>query len=164
MFFGSALNSFGVEAFFDAVIDLAPPPQRLAKDVAPLAAAADSVVGFVFKVQANMDPRHHDRMAFLRVCSGRFRKDMLVYHSRLGRRIRMSRPHRLFAQQRETVEQAFAGDVIGLINPGVFAIGDTLSEEGPLKSVPIPRFAPEHCAILSAPSVIKQKAFQRGLR
>jgi peptide chain release factor 3 len=103
-------------------------------------------------------------MAFLRVRSGRFRKDMLVFHSRLGRRVRMSRPHRLFAQHREIVDQAFAGDVVGLVNPGLYAIGDTLSEERPLSSISIPRFPPERFAVLRVTSVIKQKQFQRGLR
>jgi peptide chain release factor 3 len=165
VFFGSALNSFGVEPFFEALVTLAPPPAIRPTNAGLVDPTGGSFSGFVFKIQANMDPRHRDRMAFLRICSGRFRKDMLVYHSRLGRKIRMSRPHRLFAQQRATLDEAFPGDVVGLINPGLFAIGDTLSEDPSLRFDPMPRFPPERFAVLrNVSGVAKSKQFQRGLR
>jgi peptide chain release factor 3 len=110
-----------------------------------------------------MDPQHRDRMAFLRVCSGRFEKDMLVYHPHLQRKIRMARPHRLFAQDRQTVTQAFPGDVVGLVNPGFFAIGDTLVSHMPLQFDPIPRFAPECFGTLRNMTLTKHKQFDRGV-
>ena len=119
--------------------------------------------GFIFKIQANMDPRHRDRMAFLRVCSGRFRKDMEVLHPRLGRTVRLTRPHRLFGQERETVEEAFPGDVVGLVNPGLFAIGDTLCEGEPIRFAPVPRFAPECFARIENRSTGRHKQFHAGL-
>jgi len=131
-----------VEPFIAALLDVAPPPRARSTDRGPIEATSEAFSGFVFKIQANMDPQHRDRMAFLRVCSGRFEKDMLVYHPRLQRKIRMARPHRLFAQDRQTVTQAFPGDVVGLVNPGFFAIGDTLVSHMPLQFDPIPRFAP----------------------
>lgn len=132
VFFGSALHNVGVEAFLDALLTLAPPPLPRMSDRGLIDPAGSSFSGFIFKIQANMDPLHRDRMAFLRVCSGRFRKDMLVYHPRLRRQVRMTRPHRLFARERETVTEAFPGDVIGLVNPGIFAISDTLCVGRPI--------------------------------
>jgi peptide chain release factor 3 len=163
MFFGSALNNFGVEPFLRALVELAPPPTTRQSDRGPIDPAGEAFSGFVFKIQANMDPQHRDRMAFLRVCSGRFRRDMLVHHARLQRKVRMTRPHRLFARERQTVEEAFPGDVVGLINPGLFAIGDTLSEGGRLQFDAVPRFEPECFAALHNRSVAKHKQFHRGL-
>jgi peptide chain release factor 3 len=163
VFFGSALNNFGVEPFLGALLDLAPPPGARHSDRGPVDPASDGFAGFVFKIQANMDPQHRDRMAFLRVCSGRFRRDMLVHHARLGRKVRMTRPHRLFARERETVEEAFPGDVVGLVNPGLFALGDTLTEGAPLRFDPIPRFEPERFAAIRHGSVDRYKQFHRGL-
>src|SRR6185369_4203284 len=116
-----------------------------------------------FKIQANMDKRHRDRLAFMRVCSGVFEKDMSVNHSRLGREVRMTRPHRLFARDRETIERAFPGDVIGFVNPGLFQIGDSVSSGAPVEFERIPRFAPEHFATMRATTVTRQKQFQKGL-
>ncbi len=163
VFFGSALNSFGVEPFIEALAKLAPQPGPRASDSGDIAPDSDEFSGIIFKIQANMDPQHRDRMAFLRVCSGRFEKDMMVYHPRLGRSIRVTRPHRLFARERETVEEAFAGDVIGLVNPGLFLIGDTLTSSKSLRYEPIPRFEPECFATLESFSFAKSKQFQRGL-
>jgi peptide chain release factor 3 len=111
-----------------------------------------------------MDPQHRDSMAFLRIVSGRFEKGMSVDHPRLGRRLRLPRAHRIFAQERETLEEAYAGDVLGLVNPGLFTIGDTVSEGGTFRFPPLPRFGPEHFARLRPTSVDKQKAFQKGLK
>ena len=163
VFFGSALTNFGVEPFLDALADLAPPPGPRQSDRGPIAPAEPNFTGFIFKVQANMDPRHRDRMAFLRVCSGRFEKDMLVHHARLGRKVRMTRPHRLFGRERELVEAAYPGDVVGLVNPGLFAIGDTVAVDGPLRFEPLPRFAPECLATLRSKDVTTAKQFNKGL-
>ena len=168
VFFGSAVNNFGVEPFLRALIELAPPPSpRPARgkdgELFELHPASPQFTGFVFKIQANMDKRHRDRLAFMRVTSGAFEKDMLVHHSRLGREVRMTRPHRLFARERETIESAFPGDVIGFVNPGLFHIGDAVSAGDPVEFERIPRFAPEHFASLRAKQVTRQKQFQKGL-
>jgi peptide chain release factor 3 len=110
-----------------------------------------------------MDPNHRDRMAFLRVCSGHFQKDMQVIHGRLGRTIRMARPHRLFARERETIDDAFPGDVIGLSNPGLFQIGDTVCSRDGRQIAALPRFQPEQFARLHNQQVAKQKQFSKGL-
>ena len=159
VFFGSAVNNFGVEPFLEAVLEYAPPPAPRG-GIDP---SSEVFTGFVFKIQANMDKRHRDRLAFMRVCSGVFEKDMLVHHSRLDREVRMTRPHRLFARERETIEVAYPGDVIGFVNPGLFRIGDAVSSSGPVQFDPIPRFAPEHFATLRAKQVTRQKQFQKGL-
>jgi peptide chain release factor 3 len=159
VFFGSAINNFGVEPFLRSLLEFAPPPAARS-DVDP---TSDMFSGFVFKIQANMDKRHRDRLAFMRVVSGVFEKDMLVNHSRLDREVRMTRPHRLFARDRETIERAYPGDVIGFVNPGLFRIGDAVSSGEPVEFPPIPRFAPEHFATLRAKEVTRQKQFQKGL-
>ena len=167
VFFGSAVNNFGVEPFLHSVIELAPPPSsRHAKqdgediDLEPV---DPTFTGFVFKIQANMDKRHRDRLAFMRITSGAFEKDMLVYHARLGREVRMTRPHRRFARERVGVERAYPGDVIGFVNPGLFQIGDAVSSGKPVEFDRIPRFAPEYFATLRAKQVTRQKQFQKGL-
>jgi peptide chain release factor 3 len=159
VFFGSAINNFGVEPFLRALIDLAPPPVARG-GIDP---ASRDFTGFVFKIQANMDKRHRDRLAFMRVTSGVFEKDMVVHHSRLDREVRMTRPHRLFARERETIDSAYPGDVIGFVNPGLFRIGDAVSSGDPVEFERIPRFAPEHFAQLRAKDVTRQKQFQKGL-
>jgi peptide chain release factor 3 len=167
VFFGSAVNNFGVEPFLRAVIELAPPPSpRHAKQNGEdfeLQPTSETFTGFVFKIQANMDKRHRDRLAFMRITSGVFEKDMEVQHARLRREVRMTRPHRLFARERETIERAYPGDVIGFVNPGLFQIGDAVSSGTPVEFDRIPRFAPEHFATLRAKQVTRQKQFQKGL-
>ena len=164
VFFGSALTNFGVGPFLDAFIHLAPPPGPRPSTQGQVRPTDEAFSGFVFKIQANMDPQHRDRMAFLRICSGRFEKDMMVYHPRLGRKIRMTRPHRLFGRDRETIEEAFPGDVVGLVNPGLFAIGDTLCVSGSLAFDPIPHFPPECFGVLRTQDISKYKQFQKGLQ
>lgn len=161
--FGSALTNFGVQLFLDAFVKEAPAPRNAV-------IAGDTVLpddarfsGFVFKVQANMDLRHRDRVAFLRVCSGRFDRDMEVWHPRLGRKIRLANPLRLFGQERVVVERAYAGDVIGLINPGQFIIGDTVTSEPMGLFSPLPRFQPEHFALLRHLRADRYKQFLKGL-
>src|SRR5688500_15945850 len=167
VFFGSAVNNFGVEPFLRAVIELAPPPSprhaRQNGEDFELDPTSEMFTGFVFKIQANMDKRHRDRLAFMRITSGAFERDMAVQHARLGREVRMTRPHRLFARERETIDRAYPGDVIGFVNPGLFQIGDAVSSGGPVEFDRIPRFAPEHFATLRARQATRQKQFQKGL-
>src|SRR6185436_1324717 len=132
VFFGSALNDFGVQPFLHALLTLAPPPGPRQSDVGLVQPRDPDFSGFVFKIQANMNPRHRDRVAFVRVCSGRLAKDMLVTNTRLGTELRLSRVYRFFGRDRETVSEAFAGDIIGLVNPGQFTIGDTLHTGAPI--------------------------------
>jgi peptide chain release factor 3 len=110
-----------------------------------------------------MDPRHRDRLAFLRLCSGRFQRNMVAYHARLGRKVRLAQAYRLFGRERESLEEAFPGDVIGLINPGLFAIGDTLSTGLPRRFAPIPRFHPECFGVLHNRDLARYKPFTKGL-
>jgi peptide chain release factor 3 len=163
VFFGSALNNFGVEPFFDALLELAPAPQARLSDQGPVEPTQEAFSGFIFKIQANMDPRHRDRLAFLRVCSGRFQRNMVTHHSRLGRKVRLTQAYRLFARERESIEEAFPGDVIGLIGPGLFTIGDTLSAGPPLQFAAIPRFQPELFGRLRNRDIARHKAFAKGL-
>jgi peptide chain release factor 3 len=163
VFFGSALNNFGIEPFLEALIQLAPSPRPRESSSGMIPPTSETFSGIVFKIQANMDPQHRDTMAFLRVCSGRFEKDMLVHHPRLGRKVRMSRPHRLFARDRETVEEAYPGDVIGFSNPGIFRIGDTVCAGDTFEFAPIPSFQPECFAILRNMTMEKYKQFNKGL-
>jgi len=163
VFFGSALNNFGVEPFLAALVELAPAPGPRVNTQGEFVPTDHAFSGFVFKIQANMDPKHRDEIAFLRVCSGRFHKDMVVQHPRLGRTVRMNRPHRLFARERETVEEAYPGDVVGLSNPGLLAIGDTLSSEPGVRFAAIPRFSPERFGRLLLRDITRYKQFHKGL-
>jgi peptide chain release factor 3 len=168
VFFGSALTNFGIEPFFDAFIHLAPSPRARTIDLPNGEEAAIDPVqspfsAYVFKLQANMDRRHRDNMAFLRICSGRFERDLVVKHHRLGREIRLSRPHGMIAGERSTLDIAYAGDVIGVINPGLFAIGDTLSLTGGFNFKPLPQFQPEIFARVYPKDVGKRKAFDKGV-
>src|SRR5512144_512475 len=128
VFFGSAVNNFGVQLLLDFFVEHAPAPKARATTTREVAPDEDKLTGFVFKIQANMDPLHRDRVAFLRVCSGRFERDMTVYHPRLKKMVRLTRPTRLFAQDRTVLDEAFPGDIVGLTNPGTISIGDTFSE------------------------------------
>ena len=168
VFFASALTNFGIEPFFDAFINLAPSPQpRVADSNDGTEITIDPVEtpfsGYVFKLQANMDRRHRDSMAFLRICSGRFERDLTVKHHRLNREIRLSRPHGMVAGERTTLDFAYPGDVIGVINPGLFAIGDTLSLTGGFTFKPLPQFQPEIFAQVSPQDVGKRKSFDKGI-
>lgn len=163
VFFGSALNNFGVEVFLDALLELAPAPGPLASDGILLRPVDETFTGLVFKIQANMDPRHRDRMAFLRIVSGRFEKDMSAFHPRLGREVRLARAYRIFARERQPIYEAFPGDIVGIINPGLFVIGDTLTTGGPVAAVDIPRFPPEHFAVLINQEIARHKPFHKGL-
>lgn len=163
IFFGSAMTNFGVELFLNAFLDYALKPVAYRSTQGPIPPTEENFSGFVFKLQANMDPKHRDRVAFVRVCSGRFEKDMTVSHARTGKTVRLSRPQKLFAQGRESLEVAYAGDVIGLNNPGVFAIGDTIYNGQKLEYEGIPCFSPELFAYLRNPNPSKFKQFQKGV-
>ncbi len=168
VFFASALTNFGVEPFFDAFIKLAPCPQaRLANKPDGTEIEIDPIKvpfsGYVFKLQANMDRRHRDSMAFIRICSGRFERDLIVKHHRLGREVRLSRPHGMVAGERTTLDYAYPGDIIGVINPSLFAIGDTISVTGGFNFKPLPQFQPEIFARLQPKDVGKRKSFDKGL-
>ncbi|MEB3270538.1 MAG: peptide chain release factor 3 [Synechococcus sp.] len=163
VFFGSAMTNFGVRPFLDAFLELAQRPTPRLSSSGPVDPVTADFSGFVFKLQANMDPRHRDRVAFVRVCSGRFEKDMTVQHARTGRSIRLSRPQKLFGQEREVVEDAYPGDVIGLNNPGMFAIGDTLYVGSRVEYEGIPCFSPEIFAWLRNPNPSAFKSFRKGV-
>ncbi len=168
VFFASALTNFGVEPFFDAFIDLAPSPHaRIADRADGTEISIDPIhtpfSGYVFKLQANMDRRHRDNMAFIRICSGKFERDLVVKHHRLNREIRLSRPHGMVAGERTTLDVGYPGDVIGVINPGLFAIGDTISMMGGFNFKPLPQFQPEIFARLYPKDVGKRKAFDKGV-
>lgn len=163
VFFGSAINNFGLEPFWQALIELAPSPGRYDAGPNSVEPANPVFSGLIFKIQANMDPLHRDRVAFLRVCSGRLEKDMQVYNSRLGRKVRIARAYRFFAGEREPVEEAYPGDVVGLANPGVFSIGDTLCAGREIEFNTIPRFQPEHFCVLQNSDIGKYKQFNKGL-
>jgi peptide chain release factor 3 len=168
-FFASALTNFGVEPFFDAFIHLAPCPHaRTANRPDGTEVVIDPETtpfsGYVFKLQANMDKRHRDSMAFIRICSGRFERDLIVKNHRTHREIRLSRPHAMVAGERTTLDDAYPGDIIGVINPSLFAIGDTLSiTGGGFNYKPLPQFQPEIFARLHPKDVGKRKSFDKGI-
>ncbi|MBW4679989.1 MAG: peptide chain release factor 3 [Microcoleus vaginatus WJT46-NPBG5] len=163
VFFGSAMTNFGVQLFLDSFLDYALKPGSHRTSVGELPPTHPEFSGFVFKLQANMDPKHRDRVAFVRVCTGKFEKDMTVNHARTGKNVRLSRPQKLFAQDRESIEEAYPGDVIGLNNPGVFAIGDTIYTGQKLEYEGIPCFSPELFAYLKNPNPSKFKQFRKGV-
>ena len=163
VFFGSAMTNFGLEPFLRALVELAPPPQPRLSDSGIVNPTDERFTGFVFKIQANMDPRHRDRVAFVRVCSGRFEKDMVVNNSRVSKPLRASRAYRFFGRDRETINVAYAGDILGLVNPGQFAIGDTLHTAAPLRFLDVPRFPAEHFGRARLQDT-RYKQFDEGLR
>lgn len=163
VFFGSAMNNFGVQLMLDRFLEIAPTPaprHSQGKEVDP---AGNSFSGFVFKVQANMNPKHRDRVAFIRVVSGEFRRDMTVLHPHTGRPVRLANAQRLFARERETVESAWAGDVVGIVGNYDFRIGDTLAEDPEVRFDEMPRFAPECFSVVRSASTATEKRFREGL-
>jgi peptide chain release factor 3 len=163
VFFGSAMTNFGVQLFLDRFLELALIPGSRPTTSGLVSPANPEFTGFVFKLQANMDPKHRDRIAFVRVCSGKFEKDMTVKHVRTGKDVRLSQAHRLFAQDREVVETAYPGDIVGLVNPGLFSIGDTICTGQPLQFEGIPSFSPEHFCWMRNPNPSKFKQFSKGI-
>ncbi|SFH60330.1 peptide chain release factor 3 [Planctomicrobium piriforme] len=163
VFFGSALTNFGVEQFLQGFVRLAPPPSPRMSDQGLIDPTNPNFTGLVFKIQANLDPRHHDRVAFVRVCSGRFERDMEVTISRTGERLRIPRSHQLFAAERETVDEAYPGDVIGIVNPGKLRLGDTICGGKPLQYRGRWEYAPERFVRLRCADTSKRKQFTRGV-
>jgi peptide chain release factor 3 len=163
VFFGSALTSFGVEPFLEAFAEMCPAPGPHPSSAGIIAPDDDRFSGFVFKVQANMDPSHRDRIAFVRVCSGKFTGGMRVHHYRLGKEIRLARAEQMMAQERQSVDEAYAGDIIGLYDPGIFRIGDTLASTPNVAFEMVPRFSPEHFARIRLLDPMKRKQMQKGV-
>ena len=164
IFFGSAMTNFGVQLFLEAFLEYALKPEGRNSSVGVLDPTHPEFTGFVFKLPAIMDPKHRDRVAFVRVCTGKFEKDMTVSHARTGKTVRLSRPQKLFAQDRASIEEAYGGDVIGLNNPGVFAIGDTIYSGKKLEYEGIPCFSPEMFSYIKNPNPSKFKQFQKGIK
>ena len=163
MFFGSAINNFGLETFLDSFCEMMPSPGgRLAAE-GRIEASDARFSAFVFKVQANMDRQHRDRVAFIRICSGKFERGMKVKRDKTGREVRLATPMNFMAQERVLVEEAYAGDVIGIHESGSFEIGDTISEGGDIHFEDIPSFAPEHFSRLLLVDPMRRKPFAKGI-
>ncbi len=164
VFFGSALTNFGVETFLNHFLEMTLPPTPRTSDQGVIDPAKEPFSAFVFKIQANMNRAHRDRIAFLRICSGRYEAGMEVYHVQGGRKIRLARSTQMMAQERTLVDEAFAGDIIGVFDPGIFSIGDTLCQSSRKFSFEgIPTFAPEHFARLRQVDTMKRKQFIKGV-
>src|SRR4051812_26466500 len=163
VFFGSAANNFGVQMLLDRFLQLAPGPAPRKSGEQIVEPASPVFSGFVFKIQANMNPKHRDRVAFIRIVSGAFRRDMTVTQTRTGEKVRLSNSQRLFARERETLDEAWAGDVVGIVGNHDFLIGDTLADEPQIAFDEIPRFAPEVFAYLHNENTAKFKRFRDGL-
>lgn len=163
VFFGSAISNFGVQTFLDDFLSLAPPPSARKSNIGLIDPVNSAFSGFVFKIQANMNPAHRDRIAFLRICSGKFQRGMTVNHVRLDKKIKLSQPQQFLAQGRDIIDEAYPGDIIGLFDPGIFLIGDTLSEEGAFQYEKLPQFSPEFFARVTVRDAMKHKQFQKGI-
>jgi peptide chain release factor 3 len=163
MFFGSAMTNFGVRPFLDAFLDLAPAPTPRQTKNGPRLPTQSKFSGFIFKIQANMDPAHRDRIAFLRVVSGRYVKGMSAHHSRLGKEVRLAKPSQFLAAERTSIEDAWPGDVIGLFDPGQYRIGDSLAEDAGVIFESVPRFSPEHFAVVRSKDPLRRKQMEKGL-
>jgi peptide chain release factor 3 len=164
VYFGSAVNNFGIELLLDGFLEHASPPApRPCRSGAIITPETPEFSGFVFKIQANMDPQHRDRVAFVRVVSGKFTRDMVVTHTRTGRKVRLSNANKVFGADRETVDDAYPGDVVGIVGKGHFAIGDTLTEDPGVVYDEIPSFAPECFANFECLSASEAKRFRSGL-
>lgn len=164
VFFGSALTNFGVELFLKEFLNLTSSPISRQSNKGEIDAFRDEFSAFVFKIQANMNPAHRDRIAFMRICSGKFEKDMEVYHVQNDTKVRLTQPQQFLAQDREIVKEAYAGDIIGVFDPGIFRIGDTLCESSEkFKFEGIPTFAPEFFAKVRTVDTMKRKQFIKGV-
>jgi peptide chain release factor 3 len=163
VFFGSALKSFGIKQLLDAVVDFAPSPRPQPTDVREVRPGEKAVTGFVFKVQANMDPNHRDRIAFMRLCSGKFQRGIKMHQVRTGKQIGIYNPILFFAQTRELAEEAWPGDIIGVPNHGTLRVGDTLTEGENLRFTGIPNFAPEILRRVRLDDPMKAKHLRKAL-
>jgi peptide chain release factor 3 len=171
VFCGSAMNNFGVQRFLERFIEIAPPPAGRIVTHAGSAGGGDEIIepwdrfsGFIFKIQANMDPAHRDRVAFMRVCSGKFERNMEVKHARLAKSVKLSKPLHFFAQERVVIDEAWPGDIVGLLDTsGELRIGDTLVSGKAFEYEGVPRFSPEHFAIVLIKDPMKRKQLKKGL-
>jgi peptide chain release factor 3 len=164
VFFGSALTNFGVEPFLQYFLDLTTSPLPRQSDQGEIEVFTPEFSAFVFKIQANMNPAHRDRIAFMRICSGQFKRGMEVNHIQAGNKIKLAQPQQFLAQEREIIDEAYAGDIIGVFDPGIFSIGDTLCESSKkYKFEGIPTFAPEHFARVRTVDTMKRKQFIKGV-
>ncbi len=164
VFFGSALTTFGVETFLEHFLKMTQSPLPRMSDCGIIEPVSEDFSGFIFKIQANMNKAHHDRIAFMRICSGRFQADKEIYHVQSGRKMRLSQPQQIMAQDRKVIDEAYAGDVIGVFDPGIFSIGDTLCAPGnKFVYEGIPTFAPEHFCRLVHMDSMKRKQFMKGV-
>lgn len=168
VYFGSAMTNFGIEILFDDFIRFAPiPSERPAQkngEHIKVHPTSGQFSAYIFKLQANMNPRHRDCVAFMRINSGRYEKDLGVKHDRLGRKIRLSRPHTLMVSDRNNIDHAYPGDIIGVINPGLFNIGDTISMQGGIEFEALPQFQPELFKRIQPKDLGKRKAIDKGLK
>ena len=164
VFFGSALNNFGVEPFLESFLKMTMPPLARISGDDIIEPTDPGFSAFVFKIQANMNKAHRDRIAFMRICSGRFERDKEYYHVQGDKPLRLAQPQQLMAQERAIIDEAYAGDIIGVFDPGIFSIGDTICEKG--KNIcfeGIPTFAPEHFAAVERVDTMKRKQFEKGI-
>ena len=164
MFFGSAMTNFGVQDFLEGYIRMAPTPQPRRSSDGLIASDDEKFSGFVFKIQANMNPAHRDRLAFIRICSGKFERNMEVWHERSGKMIKLAQPQQFLAQDRQIIDTAYPGDIVGLFDPGVFGIGDTVCDAAhKFKYADFPVFPPEKFARVQAKDTMKRKQFVKGM-
>ncbi len=164
VFFGSALNNFGVKELLESFVEIAPPPLSRETDARTVEPIEDKFSGFVFKIHANLDPKHRDRIAFLRICSGKFERNRFFHHVRLSKDLKFSNPSSFMASEKSTIEEAFPGDVIGLYDTGNFKIGDTLTEGEKMNFKGIPSFSPEIFKELENRDPMKTKQLEKGIR
>lgn len=165
MFFGSAMTNFGVQSFLEKFLELSPKPQpRMLQDGTMVEPSDENFSAFVFKIQANMNPAHRDRISFMRICSGVFEKGMSVYHKQSGKMVKLAQPQQFLAQERTIVEKAYPGDIIGVFDPGIFGIGDSLSDASQkLQFEDFPVFPPEIFARVQPKDSLKRKQFEKGI-
>jgi peptide chain release factor 3 len=163
VYFGTALANIGVQEMLDGFVEVAPPPLNRQTDIAEISAQDERFSGFVFKIQANMDPGHRDRIAFMRICSGRYAKGMRMFHVRHGKEVRVGDAVTFLAADRQQADEAYAGDIIGLHNHGTINIGDTLTEGEKVMFTGIPNFAPELFRRVVLRDPLRMKALQKGL-
>jgi len=164
VFFGTALGNFGVDQVLDAVVDFAPAPLGRKAEQREVKPTEENFAGFIFKIQANMDPKHRDRIAFMRICAGKYYKGMKMHHVRLGKDIKVNDALTFFSSEREQLEEAYAGDIIGLHNHGTIAIGDTFTSGEKLNFLGIPHFAPELFRRVRLKDPLKSKQLRSGLQ
>jgi peptide chain release factor 3 len=163
LFFGSAINNFGVQTFLENFLELAPTPAPRKSVEGLIEPTDENFTGYIFKIQANMNPAHRDRIAFLRIVSGKFDRGMTVKHVRAGKDIKLAQPQQFLAQDRDIVESAYPGDIVGLFDPGIFRIGDSLAQKGSVEFDELPTFSPELFAKLTVKNAMKHKQYLKGL-